>query len=212
MKHLSLVVLGLTVFGAGAFLLGYARQAPPGLTSRTPVAAAPSRAVGKQDDSGELGREVASLRRDLLNLRGQVAQAQAREQDAPPSLEAQGAPAPVETREQLEERAKLERQEFMAKVSASFRAEPTDASWSREMSATVRETFEGDKDVGPLVRSIECKSRTCRVELTGERTTESDKTLPLLIHRVGTSLPNMQASHEEDENGHHRMVMYLSRS
>lgn len=62
------------------------------------------------------------------------------------------------------------------------------------------------------VRNLECRSRTCRVEIDDDRAGAVSKELPVFVQQLADTLPSTQADHIDDGNGHTTMVLYMTRN
>jgi hypothetical protein len=137
----------LGVFSAG--VIGYARA------KGQARAAQPSAEAPESADDGETKRQLAELRGELAALR--LTAARNGTPAAPPSAdEAQ----PAESREAAPPAAKGPPPD----PEADFRAEPIDSGWASSASARVSTAFKAD-NVKAVVRNMECRSRSCRVEV-----------------------------------------------
>jgi hypothetical protein len=58
-------------------------------------------------------------------------------------------------------------------------------------------------------RGVECRSHTCRVELTG-RHAEVNNELGMFVHKLGPVLPRAKAERIEEPDGQVTMVLYVS--
>src|SRR6187455_2751296 len=61
---------------------------------------------------------------------------------------------------------------------AAFRAESTEAGWSRAAAAALRRAWNAAERQAVTVRAIECRSRTCRVEVVPQSSGELNDMLP----------------------------------
>ena len=60
------------------------------------------------------------------------------------------------------------------------------------------------------IGNVDCRSRTCRVEISDDGSGKLDKQLPLFVQSVGKTLPNMQAERVGERSGPSMMVLYLT--
>ncbi|HXK17981.1 MAG TPA: hypothetical protein VNG33_09270, partial [Polyangiaceae bacterium] len=95
-------------------------------------------------------------------------------------------------------------------VEEAFHKESSDQSWAVETQASVEAAMQTEP-VHLQARSIECRSRTCRVELSDGDSPATQGGLEHLPQAVGNSLPLMQIARTDDASGHHTIV-YLSRA
>lgn len=122
-------------------------------------------------------------------------------------------PAGKDPRADPEARAEQQRKwrEYMAGIDAGFRKEVTDPGWSSTTSTMVRSVLAASNELGPLARDLECRSRTCRVEIADDGSGASGKLIPKFAQQVGRELPHMVAERVEDPRGGTMMVLYMSR-
>jgi hypothetical protein len=205
MKSSHKLPVVITLLAAGACYLVY--QARHGdaeqPTSSSPrpghVAAAPQSA------------ELAALRHEVALLKAEV-----RAQEQRPAESAKvDAPerAPDEQGRDPEARAEAARKrgEYMARVDAAFREEPTDTQWSSVAAAAIHGAITGDNDLRALAREPECRSRTCRLELADDGSSKLSRVLPVFLNQLGQELPSVVADRVVDASGTMTTVLYMSR-
>lgn len=158
-------------------------------------------ADGTQRDMAALKEEVGILRAEVSALRRAVReQARTLAQAGAGAEENQAAKDPsteAATREDEEWR----HQERMATVEADFRREPAATPWSIQTEAAVQEALAGDEAARTAVRSVECRSHTCRVEVTDDNSRGLAKFIPLLSLQLAQTLPNMNMMSTQVEDG-----------
>jgi len=158
--------------------------------------------------------ELAELRREMVQLRRQVwIQGQRLEAAEPARAETQAPATAKDLLTDSEVRAEQERKhrEYMVEIDAAFRKESPDARWSSTTSAVVQTALIADSDLRPLARGVECRSRTCRVELADDGSGELGQILPIFAQQVSEDLPSITADRVEDAGGTAAMVLYMSR-
>jgi hypothetical protein len=172
----------------------------------TSAAAAPRRLPA----TGTESPEVSELRQELFRLRHQVyAQGQRLATDSSrPQAAAPAEPPGPEARAEAERK----RKDYVAGIDAAFRKEVRDPQWSTATTSTVQSALAADDELRPLGRGVECRSQTCRVEITDDGSGSLGKLLPMFVHHVGPALPTMTADRVVDGSGGATMVLYLSRS
>jgi len=99
----------------------------------------------------------------------------------------------------------------MAGIGDAFRNEATDPRWSSSTSSVVQAALVADNDLRSLARGVECRSRTCRVEIADDGSVKLGKILPMFAQQVGRELPSVAAERVEDAGGAATMVLYMSR-
>jgi hypothetical protein len=188
-----------------------AGAAAPSAATATAAAIGPveggagSAPVIAEDPILRLSREVAQLRHEVSDLRQQVARGP---NAAPPAAAA--APADRSDPQARAEAARSEQQRIASSEQA-FRSQPVDARWSQGATASVRAAL-GDVDEGlrNQVRSVECRAQSCRVEISADGNGTAMRDLPMLVNRLGGSLPNVTAGQIDQGDGRQATVLYLS--
>ncbi|HEX8615552.1 MAG TPA: hypothetical protein VF800_30075 [Telluria sp.] len=171
-----------------------ARAAPLPPPQRAAPAAAPPGAP-LPNDVAQLRQEVASLRREVAELRMLLTRAAPAPQPAgtlatPLTSDAQ-AVAPAET---------------------MFRAEQVDQAWSSQASAAIRTALaQANAGLEPQVRMLECRTKTCRVEVNPASADLLESAMPTVLANLGATLPNMTATQVGSGDGSEATVLYLSR-
>jgi hypothetical protein len=216
-----------TALGAGALLLlaacgGQLDGAPPPTEQRaqvlgTPVAGAPDAAIvpsqirvvsgaaGPADETTSLKQQVVLLRREVGEIRQQLA----RMPGAAPSTDA--APDPrTDPAARLEvERAERQR---IAAAEATFRDEKDDSRWSQGTTASVRAAFaEADESLRNQLSSVECRSQSCRVVIGGDTRGAAGQDLSSVMMQLAATLPKVTAGQIDQGDGRQATVLYLSR-
>jgi hypothetical protein len=157
--------------------------------------------------------ELAELRQQMARLKTEMRSWDERSAAADPDKAAVGAAAAAkDPRIDPEARAAEERKhkEYVAGVEAEFRNEATNPRWSSATSSIVQTAIAGDNDLRPLARGVECRSRTCRVEITDDGSRKLNKILPMFVLQVGRDLPNVVFDRIEQSGGAATMVLYMS--
>ncbi len=202
--------------GAGASVLTIAAavvvyrslQAPERAVRQEVVASAAEPATARSEIELERMRaELGLVQGQLRALREQVTERKAPEAPAP--VEAQEPPDEASIQEQREESARRWK-EHMADVSAAFESEPLDRRFASAAQAALATAIEKNPVVQAAVGNVDCRSRTCRVEVSDDRSGKLDKQLPLFVQSVGGTLPYMQAERVGDRRGPSKMVLYLT--
>lgn len=185
----------------------------PRARSNPQTGAGPAPAVAK---NGEANQEVATLEKKVDSLSRELAaiQRRLREQERAERVATAGrenTPA-NNPRNDPVSRATVERerQEAIAVLEADFHREPTDRTWSSEATAAVQEALAGDETAQTALRSLECRSQTCRMELADD-TGELAKGLPVLLQHLAPTLPSVTANQIDDGAGGTTTILYLAR-
>lgn len=217
--RLAAMSVHVTVLGMGIVLMlgacgGRTEDAAASPDHRAGVPAASSRNVATvpmpngsapDDDMAQVKQQIALLRREVADIRQQLARA--------PSI-ARSTQATPDPRRDPNARAEAERAERLRVVASesAFRSEREDARWSQGTVATVRAALaDSDESIRNQVRSIECRSQSCRVEISADASGTLARDLPILLSRLGQSLPNVTAGQIDQGDGRQAMVLYLAR-
>ncbi len=184
-------------------------SALPARSSATPQHdAAPTPATGVAASEAtlpELRQEVTLLRREVADIRQQLARQ--------PGLAA-GAEIAANPRTDPDARLEAQRQEALriASSESAFRGEQNDARWSREAAANVRAAFaQADDTVSTQLRSVECRSQSCRVEINAAAGESLARDLPIILSHLGDALPHITAGKVDQGDGRQATVLYMSR-
>lgn len=155
----------------------------------------------------QLDAETAALRQRLSALAVAAAQPAAAGQPAAPAAtrpSRRDAPPPA-SETQAADRALAESRE------AAFRTEALDASWSTTTVSKLQQAL-GAADAGALtVRSLECRSRSCRVEIAAADAQQFDAFMPGFANRIAATLGSIAASPVDGADGTQAMLLFLSR-
>jgi hypothetical protein len=204
MKRPSVFVLGVAVLAAGVGTVAYRSLVGP----RGRTAIGEPGAVPALDQA-----ELASLRREVALLRAQVvlgphlpAGPPSGSNDPPPSARRRPARDPEALAEGLRRRRAL-----IEGLESAFLGEATDPSWSVATSAAVRAALAAD-EVGLPARGVDCRSRTCRVEIPDDGSGRVAETLALFANELAATLPNMVAHQMVDASGTATTFLYLTRT
>ena len=230
MKQVFAVVLtSAIVLTIGTSLLYQTTEPPPAasvsmrVSHSEPGASAPGRHASAEMEVERVSaaemqqQEMAMLKEQVALLKGEVStlqrQIHERWQAAAVAAPRNEEDLDADPRTDPATRAEAERvrQEQMKIVEASFRQEPTNRLWSFEAAGAVHDAL-ANTDIGlTALRSLECRSSTCRVEFIDDDTGELEEVLPILLQQVSQTLPNGTANHVEDGAGGQSIVLYLSR-
>jgi hypothetical protein len=157
-----------------------------------------------QTEFAALRREVAILKTAMTELRSREPERANVDNAEPVAARLPREPAAVQERE-------LERRAQMAEIEARFNDEPRDPKWSSVALSALREAFQGDETIRAAMGEIDCRARSCRVELSDDGSGTLSTNLPAVLHQVSGVLPTMQSDHTLDAAGHAKMVLYMAR-
>jgi hypothetical protein len=161
--------------------------------------------ISRDAGIGELREEVALLRRDVADLREQLAHISGQ------SVATVDAPNPRTDAVARQQAQETERARIASSESA-FRGERSDSRWSQATAATIQAALgQTDDSIRSQVRSIECRSQSCRVEINAGANGALAQNLPLIVAQLGSSLPHVTAGQIDQGDGRQATVLYLSR-
>lgn len=160
-----------------------------------------------QQRVGRHDAELDLLRRGLVAARQVAAAPPAAAVARPPAVPATPGPAPDPAARR--EQAQQEGEALAAEREARFRAEAIDPQWALSMQGRVQQALlpaEGEP-APPVLQSLECRSRSCRLELAGD---PAQDFLPILALRLVGDFPSIGASRVEAGDGGVTTVLYLA--
>jgi hypothetical protein len=221
--------LGIYVtYMSGSPASGTITEAPTALAEATASQVSLNEAVSVSNRTAEgTEREIAAIRKELkelTHLRAEVSVLRAevstlrqqwraqgpRQAAATDEEEATSYNLPTDPVVQAEENRR--RQEHMAALEAAFRQEPVDHRWSSQTELAVQEALVSNEAAQTMVRNVECRSRTCRLEVIDDGgDIPAVDFMSTFAMQVGPILPSIAVNHVEDANGVKTMILYLSR-
>jgi hypothetical protein len=179
--------------------------------------------VSKEDSAAEidaLRAEVAALRQELRSnaagvsalqaeagrLSNAVAVASAQAEEAfsrpPPG------PEPALARNSPERAAwEAERQAMLAETESKFLAEPRDSGWSPGVTTSIREAANRHAGVNNVLRTLDCRSKSCRLEVADEEATALD--VSRFLVDCGAIFPKVVANRITSPDGKASYVYYM---
>ncbi|MET3135052.1 hypothetical protein AAKU55_005355 [Oxalobacteraceae bacterium GrIS 1.11] len=157
-------------------------------------------------DIAMLREELALLRSDIAALKRSGGAASAPE-NTPASLAEKNQHIDPQAREEAEKARKKQ----MVAVENNFRNEPNDPKWSSTESSHIRDVLSSNPNAQSLMRNVECRSNTCRVELADDGTGNLSKFMPMLAVQVAQTLPTISANQVDRGDGTSATVLYMSR-
>ncbi|CUI06111.1 hypothetical protein [Massilia antarctica] len=173
---------------------------PPQALPAAPAAPAPVRSppappsMPPPRDIEQLRQEVAGLRREVAELRMMLTRAPGA---APPAGLA--APSAPDT-------------QALAPAETMFRAEQVDPVWSRYAASAVRAALaRANAGLESQVRRLECRIKTCRVEINPTSADLLESSMAAVLANVGAAIPNMTATQVGSDDGSEATVLYLTR-
>jgi len=158
------------------------------------------------DELPQLRQQIEVLRREVASLRAQVARLPGAARVVEP--EAGHPQADPQSRAEAEREDRLR----LAAAEQAFRSEQRDPRWSQGATAAVRAALaELDDSLRGQVRSVECRAQSCRVEIGADSSGLLMRDLPLMLSRLGATLPSATAAQVDQGDGRQATVLFLSR-
>ena len=102
------------------------------------------------------------------------------------------------------------RRAYMASVAESFAGERVDGVWAGRASVRVNAALNGDEVLKGFAHSVECRSQTCRVEISDDGTGSLSRRLPFVALSLADVLPSVATEPADPANGRGGMVLYMS--
>jgi hypothetical protein len=161
----------------------------------------------ERDSTRALRAQLAGLELRVADLSSQLS---AQKAGTPPHDEGSAAPSP--TAEETIEHDRVVWQEHMKEVSTAFQAELHDQHWAQSQTALLQERFGGDEPMRAALKNIECRSKTCRIDLVDDRKGKFERSLPLVLQKLGAAFPRGEASTVDNPDGTRSISVYLSSS
>lgn len=201
MKTSALPWIGGALLASCALALAWSarpgRVADAAGASAASTDAAAAATPASDDELRQLRAQVAAMRSELA--------ASGRRADAAPS-------DPSASPDQARRHAERDRQRHAAYVDSlqsSFRLEPTDARWSAATSSRLLDALQRNDALRGAARDVQCRSSSCRIELSLDPGGAVDKQLPLWSQQFADVLPRMVGQAVVRPNGERAMVLYL---
>jgi hypothetical protein len=210
------ITIGVAAAGFAAALSFHSRPAPIGYVEQ-PVS---TRAVRYPEQP--FAMSPAASADDLIPAQGAALRfnAEAARARAEKAQSGPGAAAPAEIPNPDELRARMDAdraqaetrmRDHLATVAAGFAAEARDQRWSNDVGESIRHALSGEEFTGAGVQSVDCRTKTCRIEMQDDGTGKAASTIPMLAVQMAGALPNLIADRIEQSNGKAMIVLYLSR-
>lgn len=165
-----------------------------------------------KSENKTLTEEVKSLRQEMILLRRVVAsvQAQLRERTisvADKTLKPKGIKIQKPSQDEINQ-ANLERSEVL---EAAFSQETIDQKWASQTKYAIESVFNKKNLGATVVQNLECRSNSCRLELSSNSNGDLAKKLPLLIEKLGNEELYVTANELTDDTGQNNLVLYMSK-
>lgn len=199
-----IALLGL-VLCVMVYRSGSATEAPPTHDDRAAGASpTPERAA----ISGSA--ELAALRQEVVQLRELMTIERQKPMTPDPATT-----EPVDPEiKALDTQAEQERRhrEYVQGVAASYGKEPVDPSWSSSKMSVIQTALASNPELRQLVRSLECRSQTCRMEFADEPSGRPSNAVQSFLAALGTELPTAIAERVEQAGRPGSTVFYVGHS
>lgn len=147
-----------------------------------------------------LSNDVAQLRREISALKAEVARlADAKVPDQPV----------LEPRADDEAEVSKQHEAMLAAVVGAFQKEPADAAWSTASKSKIGEVASHNEALRHAIRRVDCRSRTCRVELLDDASANLGQNLSLFISELTGTLPVVTTDWTKATDGTGTYVLYM---
>lgn len=209
MKRTNAIVIGAGI-AVVAIAVAIATHLNPRAATSPPARSETSQTNDR--DVTRLSEQVGALARQLTALQSQLAQqgqaaSKQSQEGAKKEMEAPTDPKEIEA---IRAADAERRRTFIAGLAQSFAEEKTDVRWAGYASSQISAAFEGDATLRAFAHKIDCRTQTCRVEITDNSGGQLSSRLPLLALGVASVLPSIAADRVDQGNGAGTMVLYMS--
>ncbi len=200
----ALVAAGITWFNSKR--TAATPQSGPSAASAAAAARDCPECVRLSDQVGVLHRKLAALNSQLASQQTQLAERGAGATDA------RTPGSPIDPEEVARTRAADDAryQEYMNTVAQSFANEKVDNAWAGRTSQRVNTAFDREQGLRDVAHTVECREKTCRVELQDDGKGEVSSRIPNMMLGLVDVLPNFSVQYVDQGNGRSSMVLYLS--
>ena len=184
---------------------------------RTPRSEPTARAVQPvelENAAAVTASERLRSERELEGLRQQVSRINADLQRVRTTVSnATGVPANVDSTAPLSREEEEQRWlEHVKSVDRAFRDEPLRADWSGQMADKIREVASADALTADLVVDVQCRSRTCKLELAKVEPRRSEAGVAVMIRKFSSELQNAAIAHDGNLESPKASALYLSQA
>jgi hypothetical protein len=159
-------------------------------------------------DGRAVRAELAALHERVETLADELALVRRQLAAAPRQMDSSAeAVRPHPTREEAEREVRARD----AELQSAFNAERIDPQWAGGAAATLRQALGGDESSTIAVRSVECRSRTCRAEIGNEGNADINRFLSSLALRLADTFGTMATGRVDQGGASSTTVLYFSR-
>jgi hypothetical protein len=204
----GVLAVAVTIAGSVVAYGGHLGRVRADSAKVAPSSAKPeaARLEGSQDIE-RLRAELAQVQGQLLTLRDRV--------DEPKMPEAAAAAAEPEKLDPETLRARREEgarrwKEHMSEVATAFEQETHNHGFATTAKGAVDRAIQSSPVLQKLANNVDCRSRTCRVEIHDGKSPDVSKQLPIFLQSIGRTLSTAQADYVDGENGQKTAVLYLT--
>jgi hypothetical protein len=99
---------------------------------------------------------------------------------------------------------------YMAGIAQAFSSERVDSVWAGHASSRVSATLEADEVLRGVAHNVECRQRSCRVEIDDDGSGRLNQRLPFFALGLADVLPTIAAERVDQGNGRSATVLYMS--
>jgi hypothetical protein len=187
----------------GSYYWGLAERAPRPVPAATEVVVSRPQQAASWVEPLENKVNIAALQADVAALHAEL-----KRKNEPVAMAEPDAPPDEATAQENEARWR----EHMTEVDAKYQREARDPAWAQTATSQIEKGLTENEALKSLVRRVECRSETCRVEVLNDGKGVFDKQLQPFLNGLSETLPSMQADPVRNADGTTTMVLYLSRS
>ena len=204
----GVLAIAVAVCGSVAVYGGLRDRVRADSTKVAPLSAKPEAAgLERNQDIERLRAELAQVQGQLLTLRDRVD-----ERKVPEATTAAAEPEkldPETLRARREEGARRWK-EHMSEVATAFEQETHDHGFATTAKSAVDRAIQSSPVLQKVADNVDCRSRTCRVEIHDGKSPAVSKQLPIFLQSIGRTLSTAQADYVDGENGQKTAVLYLT--
>jgi hypothetical protein len=105
----------------------------------------------------------------------------------------------------------LQFQHHLIEIGAQFTREDLDQRWANDTGIALEGALASEELKTLAVRNIDCRTKTCRIEVEDDGDSTTLGALPFLAMRMADTLPNMVSQRVDQPDGRATVVLYMSR-
>jgi hypothetical protein len=219
MKVALVVLVAITLATLGYALVIRTDRSPAPSSLVVPpdegAVAAQGEAVPSAAELAELRGRVAALRVEMAQLRGQVATKPVAPPPHEPATPEPSRPPPATQAASRDPAAMLEQEEArhaaMEELESAFQRQSADPRWADGATAGIRKALAADAVLRSVGGKVECRARTCRLEMLEDQPGKVSDRLRPLLSGLGETLPRSSVDYVHEGPGRTRIVVYLDK-